>query len=180
MDKQEQGAGRKKEIMSWIWAAAIVILLRMFVVQAFKIPSTSMVPTLKISDRLLANKILYKIKEPERGDVIIFRYPEDPSRDFVKRLIGLPGETVMIKNGKILINGSELKEPGSIASRYYYSEGDYGVTGGMKIPENSYYALGDNSIISKDSRFWGVVPKKNLIGKAAFIYWPPWRMGIVR
>ena len=177
IDKKEK---IKKEIISWAWVIIFVVVLIVFFVQAFQIPSTSMVPTLKVKDRLLANKIIYKIRKPERGDVIIFKYPEDPSKDFVKRLIGLPGETVFLKDGKVYINGEELKEPKSVTQWYYYSEGDDGVTKPFNVPKNGYYALGDNSPISKDSRFWGFIPDKYLIGKAWFIYWPPWRMGVIK
>ncbi len=169
----------KREIISWIWVIAAVIIIRVFFVQAFKIPSTSMVPTLKVGDHLLANKIIYKIRSPERGDVVIFKYPKNPSIDFVKRLIGLPGETVFINNGHVYINGIKLKGPDSITKRYYYSIGTYGVDAPFLVPKDSYFMLGDNSFVSKDSRFFGVVPKKDIIGEAWFIYWPPWRMGII-
>lgn len=181
MDKKNTNKKQKikKEIISWIWVIAAVIILRVFFIQAFKIPSTSMVPTLKVGDRLLANKIIYKIRKPERGEVIIFRYPKNTSIDFVKRLIGLPGETVFINNGHVYINGVKLKKPLSITKRYYYSMGKYGVDKPFLVPKNSYFVLGDNSFVSKDSRFFGVVPQKDLIGKAWFIYWPPWRMGVI-
>lgn len=173
----------KKETFNWFkslfWAFIIALFIRTFFIGNFKIPSTSMVPTLKVGDRLLSNNIIYKIREPKRGEVIIFKYPEEPKRDFVKRLIGLPGEKVMIKEGKIYINGKEVDEP-EISCRYYFSDGEYGVEKEIEIPPDSYYVLGDNSFNSKDSRYWGFVPKKYLIGKALFIYWPPWRMGFIK
>lgn len=173
----------KKEILSWVYAIIFVLILRQFFVQAFVIPSESMKPTLKIHDRLLANKIVYKIRQPYRWEVIIFKYPEDTSKYFVKRLVGLPGESLIIKNGHVWINGKCMEPPDYISTPlYYYSDSDglYGVQNEIKIPENAYYALGDNSINSKDSRYWGFIPSKNLVGKALFIYWPPWRMGIIR
>ncbi|MCM8810967.1 MAG: signal peptidase I, partial [Candidatus Omnitrophica bacterium] len=109
----------------------------------------------------------------------IFKAPHDPKRDFVKRLIAFGGEKVLIKEGKIYINGNPINDP-LISCRYYYSIGTYGVEKEIEVPENSYYVLGDNSINSSDSRDWGFVPKKNLIGKALFIYWPPWRMGFIK
>ncbi|MFA5644855.1 MAG: signal peptidase I [Candidatus Ratteibacteria bacterium] len=178
--KQKERSNKKKEILSWIYAIAFVLILRTFFVQAFKIPSTSMLPTLKVGDRLLANKVLYKIRDPKRGEVIIFKYPEDPKRDFVKRLIALQGEEVKIYSGKIFINNNELTSPENITSHYYYSEGEYGTTHPTLVPDRSIFVLGDNSFISKDSRFWGFVPEKYIVGKALFIYWPPWRMGIIQ
>ncbi len=174
---------RKKEIMSWVWAIAAVLILRQFFVQAFVIPSESMKPTLKIHDRLLANKIVYKISQPHRWEIIIFKYPEDPKKYFVKRLVGLPGENIEIKNGCVYINGIRMQYPDYITTPLYYyndEDGSFGVNGETKIPQNAFYALGDNSINSKDSRYWGFIPARNLVGKALFIYWPPWRMGIIR
>ncbi len=176
---------RKETAFDWfkslLWAIAIALFIRAFFVGNFKIPSTSMMPTLKIGDRLLANKIVYRLRPPAQGEVIIFKYPEDPKRDFVKRLIGLPGERILIREGKIYINGSLVTNP-AVADRYYYSEvdGSYGVVAETEIPTDSYYVLGDNSINSKDSRYWGFVPKKYVVGEALFIYWPPWRMGFIK
>lgn len=178
-----KGQKRKKELISWLWAIVFVLILRQFFVQAFVIPSESMKPTLKIHDRLLANKIIYKIRQPQRWEVIIFKYPEDPKKYFVKRLVGLPGESLIIKDGHVCINGKTIEPPPAIPTPlYYYSEGEgsYGIDREVRIPANAYYALGDNSINSKDSRYWGFIPSKNLVGKALFIYWPPWRMGIIR
>lgn len=174
---------KKNKTLEWfkslIWAVAIALFIRAFLIGNFKIPSTSMVPTLKVGDRLLSNNVIYRLREPKRGEVVIFKYPEDPKRDFVKRMIGLPGERVMIKNGRIFING-EVVEEGPIAKIYYYSEGFYGNGEEVEVPEGCYYVLGDNSINSRDSRYWGFVPKKNIVGKALFIYWPPWRMGVIK
>ncbi len=174
---------RRNEALDWfkslIWAVAIALVIRMFLIGNFKIPTTSMVPTLKVGDRLLSNNVIYKIRPPKRGEVVIFKYPEDPKRDFVKRMIALPGERVMIKDGRIYVNGKEVLDA-KVASRYYYSEGFYGNEWETEVPVDGYYVLGDNSINSKDSRYWGFVPKKNLVGKALFTYWPPWRMGFIR
>ncbi|MCM8758584.1 MAG: signal peptidase I [Candidatus Omnitrophica bacterium] len=182
-DQATKKSHRRKEILSWVWAIALVLILRQFFVQAFVIPSESMKPTLKIHDRLLANKIIYKIRQPQRWEVIIFKYPEDPKKYFVKRLVGLPGESLLIKDGHVYIDGKIMEQPRNIPiPLYYYCEGasSYGINKEVKIPENAYYALGDNSINSRDSRYWGFIPSKNLVGKALFIYWPPWRMGIIR
>lgn len=164
---------------SLFYAFIVAFLISRTVIGNYKIPSTSMVPTLKVGDRLFSNNVIYKIREPKRGEVVIFKFPEEPNRDFVKRLIALPGERVLIKDGKIYINGQEVKNP-LISCRYYFSDGEYGVEKEVEVPPNCYYVLGDNSFNSKDSRYWGFLPKKYLKGKALFIYWPPWRMGIIR
>jgi len=179
-----EGKKRNKgEVFDWfrslIWAVVIALIIRAFFIGNFKIPTTSMVPTLKVGDRLLSNNIIYKIRAPKRGEVVIFKYPEDPRRDFVKRMIGLPGEKVMIKDGKIFINGEEVHNE-KVSCRYYYSEGFYANEYETEVPQGGYFVLGDNSINSKDSRYWGFVPEKNLVGKALFTYWPPWRMGFIR
>lgn len=167
-------------------ALAIAIVIQTFLVQAFKIPSGSMIPTFNIGDRIFVNKFLYSarvpfvnwklpildIKEPKRGDIVVFVSPEDPKKDFVKRLIAFGGEKVEIKDGKVLINGRALEEE-YLKGVYYYNAGDYGREGkAIIVPPNSYFALGDNSANSRDSRYWGFVPRKNLVGKAVVIYWP--------
>lgn len=189
----------KSEIREWvdsiIIAVVLGVLIQTFFVQAFKIPSGSMIPTFKIGDRIFVNKFLYSaripfvnlrlpfpsIKEPKRGDVIVFVSPDDPKKDFVKRLIGVAGETVEIKDGKIYVNGGLVDEPAAIRSVYYHNAGDYGEEGRpITVTKDSYYVLGDNSGSSRDSRYWGFVPKKNLIGKAVFIYWPLHRMKAIK
>lgn len=181
------------------WAESIIIavilalLIREFIVQAFKIPSGSMIPTFQIGDRIFVNKFIYgaripftdirlpKLRDPGRGDIIVFRSPETPKKDFVKRLIAVEGETVEIKDGNILINGNPIDGPPSIRSVYYYNVEPYGKEGkAVKVPKDSYFALGDNSANSRDSRYWGFVPKKSLIGKAMFIYWPITRMKVIK
>ena len=161
-------------------ALVLTLILRTFVVQAFKIPSGSMRPTLMEGDKLFVNKFIYRFHVPQRGDIIVFRYPVDPKKDFIKRLVGFPGETVEIRNGKIVVEGKTLEDPASFGKFYYYNHDPYGGPGAkVKVPDNSYFVLGDNSANSTDSRFWGFVPKKNVLGKAIFRWWPPGRMGRV-
>ena len=120
------------------------------------------------------------VRTPKRGDIIVFQSPEDPKKDFVKRLIAYGGETVEIKDKQILVNGIPVDEP-SIRAVSYYNAGDYGKEGeAVRVPKDSFYALGDNSDNSRDSRYWGFVPKANLIGKAVFIYWPLNRLKLIR
>ncbi len=175
----------KREIKEWgesiIIAFILAMVIRTFVVQAFKIPSGSMRPTFLEGDRILVNKFIYRFKSPERGDIVVFRYPEDKTKDFVKRLIAKSGETVEIKEGGIYINGNLVQEPHTIREVYYYNRGDYGALDQkIKVPPDDYYVLGDNSSSSRDSRYWGFVPKKNLLGKALCIYWPLTRLKAVK
>ncbi len=173
-------------------ASLLALFIRSFIVQPFKIPTGSMRTTLLEKDRILVNRFIYglriplttirifKFMYPERGDVIVFNYPEDPNRAFIKRLIAKGGDIVEIKDGKIYINSKEFSHP-SVQNIHYYNRGDYGLIGQKVIvPKNSYYVLGDNSNSSRDSRFWGFVDDKYLIGKAFLIYWPLNRMRIIK
>lgn len=174
----------KQVIREWVESIAIALILaliiRAFVVQAFKIPTGSMEPTLIIGDKLFVNKFIFRFKQPQRGDVVVFKSPEDKKKDFIKRLIAKPGETVQIIDGKIFINGKNINE-GIIATIYYYNRGDFGQEGiAIKVPQNCYYLLGDNSASSRDSRYWGFVPRKFIIGKALVVYWPPKRIGLIK
>ena len=162
-----------------ITAAILALIIRGFVVQAFKIPTGSMRKTLIEGDRILVNKFIYRFTDPKRGDIIVFKYPEDMKKDFIKRLIATGGETVMIKNGDIWVDGRLIENSEAIKQIYYYNKYDtaYGKEGiVIEVPENNYFVLGDNSASSRDSRYWGFVPKKNLVGKAFVIYWPLTRM----
>ncbi|HOW35882.1 MAG TPA: signal peptidase I [Candidatus Omnitrophota bacterium] len=186
----------KAVIREWVESIVVALLLAIFIrtffVQAFKIPSGSMRTTLLEGDRILVNKLRYGPKipftkmrlpgftKPKRGDVIVFVYPEDPKKDFVKRLIALGGETVEIKDGHLYVD-NRLVEDQPIHNIYYYNRGDYGETNQIiKVPEHTYYVLGDNSGSSKDSRYWGFVPEELLIGRAELIYWPLTRIRIVK
>ena len=167
----------------WEWAESLLIalvlalLIRTFVVQAFKIPTGSMRPTLLEGDRLLVNKFIYRFKEPGRGDIIVFRFPKDRKKDYIKRLIAKSGETVEIKNGNIYVDDQIVEDPFIIRSNTYYNKEPYGgINKKIKVPEKSFYVLGDNRASSRDSRYWGFVPQKNVIGKALFTYWPPKRI----
>ncbi len=162
-------------------AVVLALIIRAFVVQAFKIPTGSMKPTLLENDRIFVNKFIYRFKEPKIGDIVVFKYPENPKKDFVKRFIAEGGETVQIKRGDVFIDGKLVKDPEIIKSIYYYNKGPYGSEGKKTfVPEGFFYALGDNSKSSRDSRYWGFVPEKNLIGKAFLIYWPPKRIRTIK
>lgn len=147
------------------------------VVQAFKLPSGAMVPTLEIGDRILVYRNAYKTATPQRGDIMVFEFPEDPSRTFIKRVVGLPNEQLEVKDGKILINGSVVENP-KIAGRYYHNKGQYAQPGiPVTVPADSYFVMGDNGALSRDSRYWGFVPAEKVLGKAFKIYYPFDRSG---
>ena len=166
---------------SIIVALVLTLIIRTYVIQAFKIPSGSMLPTLQIGDKLFVNKYLYRFKSPKRGDIVVFKYPVDPKKDFIKRLVGLAGDEVEIREGKIYVNGKALEDSRTFGKFYYYNHDPYGGPREIiKVPAESYFVLGDNSANSQDSRFWGFVPKKNMLGKAVFRWWPLDRFGKIK
>jgi len=164
-------------------AVCIALPTRTFLIQAFKIPTGSMRPTFMQGDSILVNKFIYKIKKPERGDVIVFKYPEDKRKPFVFRIVGMPEESLQIKLGKIYINGALLEKEAILGERYYYNKENtlYGEEGKkIQIPKNHYFVLGDNSASARDSRYWGFVPEDDITGKAILIYLPPTRAGKIK
>lgn len=186
----------KSVIREWVESIIVAFILAMFirtfVVQAFKIPTGSMRPTLLEGDLILVNKFIYgakipftdlrlpEVRLPRRGDVIVFIYPDNPKKDFIKRLVAFEGETVEIRNGTVYINDKPLLEP-IFSQRYYYNRGEFAKEGQkIVVPKDSFFALGDNSSSSQDSRYWGFVPRKNILGKAILIYWSPSRIRIIK
>jgi len=177
-------------IVTIVGAIAIVLAIKAWVINPYRIPSSSMEPTLhcarpgsgcesRFSDRVLANRFIYHFRKPHRGDIIVFKTPPLAKQrcgaggTFVKRLIALPGETWEEKNGFIFINGKKLIEPYVKADRR-----DTGTSYPLrKIPQGTYFMMGDNRTQSCDSREWGPVPRKNLIGEVFAVYWPPNRIG---
>ena len=148
-----------------------------FVVQPVKVEGTSMLPRLHDGERIFVNKLIYYGVPPlERGDIVVFWYPEDPSKSYIKRLIGLPGETVQLRAGRIFVNGKELQEP--------YLEHSLNVAAADEPPTyvkpHYYFVMGDNRDHSSDSRYWGLVPEKYIYGKALFRYWPPSAASVIR
>ena len=161
------------------WNELVGAYIRNNIVQAFKFPSGSMKPTIQSGDRLLADTAIYKRSNPRRGDLIVFKFPLDPKRNFVKRLIALGGETVEIIEGHIYINGAAVNDP-KINNIHYFNFGEYGQIGKpVIVPAGNYFVLGDNSFTSRDSRYWGFVPQENLVGKIYKIYWPLARSGAI-
>ena len=171
----------------------IVLLIRTFVAQAYNIPSGSMKPTLLVGDFILVNKLVYRFSEPQRGDIVVFKYPIDPNIDFIKRIIALPGEEVEVRNNQVFINGKPLPlievgrgEENGVRKVIYeevlpegkkhkvqfyedfpFSKRDFGP---VVVPPNHYFVMGDNRDNSEDSRYWGFLPKENIVGKAFVIY----------
>lgn len=169
-------------------AIMLALVIRTFAVQAFKIPSGSMEDTLLIGDHLLVNKFVYgtripftdksiwHLRDPRRGDIIVFQYPENPRKDFIKRCVGVPGDVIEVKDKELFVNGVLQQEPYVIhrdlqvwppqsrEPRDYY--------GPVTVPADSYFMMGDNRDYSKDSRFWGFLPRRLIRGKAWVIYWP--------
>ena len=176
-----------REFIEGIIAAVLIaLLITTFVIKMYKIPSRSMVPTLLVGDQLVVNKLIYGIKipyfrntiipitDPQRGDIIVFIYPKDRSLDFIKRVIGIGGDTIEIQDKKIFINGKlftnntgiytdKIIYPGSVQPRDNF--------GPITVPKGSLFVLGDNRDESMDSRFWGFVDLKDVQGKAFIIYW---------
>lgn len=166
-------------------ALIIAIIVRSFFLQAFKIPSSSMEPTLLIGDHLLVNRLSYVVKvpftdivlfhlgSPERGDVVVFRYPLERDKDFIKRVIATEGETVEIKDKVIFINGKKIEDPWghfldkTIVPAYIAPKDNLGP---IKVPKDSIFVMGDNRDRSADSRFWGFVHKDDLVGEALILY----------
>ena len=161
-------------VTSFIIEPAVEITIKRNIVQAYRIPSGAMKPTLEVGDYVLADKLVYKKIEPKRGDIVIFPYPEDPSKDFIKRVVAVGGETVEIIDKQILINGEVIVEPfvihtDSNITRDNLRPRDY--LGPVRVPDDSLFVMGDNRDHSYDSRFWGFVKKSAVKGKAVIIYW---------
>lgn len=136
-----------------------------------RVDGTSMEPTLHSDEFVLVNKLAYKYRQPKTGDVIVFHYPGDPQQEYIKRVIGVPGDLIEVKRGKVYKNGQSLDEPYIAASPKY--------EGSWSVPENSLFVLGDNRNNSSDSHSWGPVPLYQVVGTALVIYWPPEHWGAI-
>jgi signal peptidase I len=176
----------RENVEAILVAVVIALFIRTFVVQAFKIPSGSMKPTLQVGDHILVNKFIYGVKipylntvilplsEPHRGDIVVFKYPVDPKKDFIKRVIGVPGDVVEIRDKVVFVNGERIKndvgvfsDPRTIAGGIRPRDN----LGPVTVPPNALFTMGDNRDESYDSRFWGFVPLRDVSGKAFIIYW---------
>lgn len=163
-----KAASALKEFAETIIVALVIFLLLQVVVKNFRITGDSMLPTFRDGQFLLVDRLTYYFTDPKRGDVIVFRYPRNPAEDFIKRVIGLPGETVNIADGQVYINGIPLVEPyvNGVPTTIYRGQP-------VTLDAGEYYVLGDNRRYSSDSRVWGPVPRDNIIGRAWLCYWPP-------
>jgi signal peptidase I len=185
----------------------VVFLIRSFIAEPFKIPSGSMMPTLLAGDFILVNKFTYglrvpilnntfiEVNHPKRGDVFVFHYPPDPSIDYIKRVVGVPGDKIVYQDKQLYINGQKMdmtylddyqyesvglnqvhakrysEQLGDVKHDVLIEENSFSKEGGVEVPPGYYFAMGDNRDNSKDSRYWGFVPERNLVGKAFFIWW---------
>lgn len=156
-------------------SVAASFLIITFLYQPVRVEGTSMQPELKNEDRLFINKFAYHFESISRGDVVVFHYPLDPSKSYIKRVIALPGDTLRIDEGRVYVNGKRILEP-YVPLRY---DDDRSIPE-MVVPPNEYYVMGDHRSISSDSRDFGPVARNLIYGKAAFVYWPADNMGVVR
>ncbi|UCD15671.1 MAG: signal peptidase I [Candidatus Omnitrophota bacterium] len=186
---------KKSVLREWIEsiviAAALAIFLRTFFFQIYKIPTTSMVPTLQPGDKIFVSKLVYGpkvpftslrikgVRKPLRGEVVVFIPPHDRKKAYIKRLIGMGGDSIFIEDGNIKLNGKIVVDP-RIAKNNYLNQGKYGKENQeIAVAQGKYFFLGDNSKASLDGRFWGEVDEKDIMGKAIFIWWPPKRIGMI-
>lgn len=168
---QEKRQRLALEIAETVFLTLLMFLVIRFAIQNFNIDGTSMEPNLHNNELVLVDKWSYLFRVPSRGDIIVFHAPPEPAQDYVKRIIGLPGDVITVKGTAITVDGVTLKES-------YVAPKNQGVPEGVRtivnevVPPNDYFVLGDNRAVSSDSRIWGFVPRRNIIGRAAVVYWP--------
>ncbi len=173
---------RSMLVTTFVWfrdlllSVLIAVLVILFLYRPVKVEGTSMMPSLFDQERLFINQFSYKFKlgEIKRGDTVVFWYPEDTTKSYIKRVIGLPGDTVSVQDGVAFVNGTKLVE-NYVPSEYR----DYQNYSARTVPPDEYFVLGDHRISSNDSRAWGFVPRRYIYGKAVFVFWPPERIGTV-
>ena len=181
--EEREGRGRAFRILlegvrGWardiVFSALIAIVIVVFIIQPVKVEGTSMQPKLADQERIFVNKFVYYFSNIQRGDIVVFWYPKDLSKSFIKRVIGLPGEKVEVRSGVAFINDRRLIEPYIVSERLDDSSSFPDV-----VPVGHYFMLGDHRSSSSDSRNWGFVPHRNIFGKAVFRYWPVSKLGII-
>ncbi len=176
---QPTPAGSLRLLNSWardfFFSIVVSFFIILFVYQPVKVEGGSMEPGLEDQERIFINKLVYRLESIERGDIIVFRYPRDPRKSFIKRVIALPGDHVRIAAGRLYVNGERVMEPyvpGEFQDARSYPD--------LEVPENTYFVLGDHRSMSNDSRDFGPVPRGFIYGKAVFGYWPMEKLGVVR
>jgi len=175
--------GTRPQIWRAVWelvhdlsvAVLFCFFLITFVAQAFRVQGTSMLPLLEDGERIIVNKFVYRFRPITRGDVVVFWYPKDPSVSFIKRVVGVPNDTVEIRKGVLFVNGRRVEE-GYVRAQFNDRETYDPVT----VPRGYYYVLGDHRNSSNDSRNWGEVPEKYVYGKAVFRFWPLGKVGFIQ
>jgi signal peptidase I len=171
----KKGGGLLEYLVILLISFALVFgFVRPFVMEAFWIPSGSMIPTLQINDRVLVNKFVYRFTEPERGDIVVFESVENSDEDLIKRVVGLPGDEIAVRSGKLFVNGEPQKEPymnDKLPDVSFYTK--------TVVPKGHVFVMGDNRGASQDSRRFGPLPKENIEGEAFLRFWPPGRIGLL-
>ncbi len=172
------GSNLFTELKSWardiVFAVATAMFIVIFIIQPVKVEGTSMQPRLVDQERIFVNRFIYRFEDIHRGDIVVFWYPRDTSKSFIKRVVGTPGDVVEIRNGVVYVNGVEDQEP--YLKQEFRDHESYRRT---VVPPDQYFVLGDHRNSSNDSRNWGFVPKSLIYGKAIFRYWPMSRLGLV-
>jgi signal peptidase I len=172
--RKKSGGALEYLVILLVSFALVFGFVRPFVMEAFWIPSGSMIPTLEIGDRVLVNKFIYRFTEPKRGDIIVFESVDNPDEDLIKLVVGLPGDTVAVRRGHLLLNGERQREPyvnKKLPDRSFYAK--------TKVPKGHVFVMGDNRGNSADSRVFGPLPEKNIEGEAFLRFWPPHRIGLL-
>jgi signal peptidase I len=171
----KKGGGALEYLVILLVSFALVFgFVRPFVMEAFWIPSGSMIPTLEIGDRVLVNKFIYRFTDPRRGDIIVFESVDNSNEDLIKRVVGLPGDKIAVRGGKLFVNGEPQKEPYTnqkFPDRSFFAK--------TTVPKNHVFVMGDNRGNSADSRVFGPLPEKNIEGEAFLRFWPPDRIGLL-
>jgi signal peptidase I len=172
---RKKGGGALEYLVILLVSFALVFgFVRPFVMEAFWIPSGSMIPTLEIGDRVLVNKFIYRFTEPKRADIVVFTSVDNPKEDLIKRVVGVPGDKVAVRKGKLFLNGEPQKEPYTnkkLPDRSFFAR--------TTVPRGHVFVMGDNRGNSADSRVFGPLPKKNIEGEAFLRFWPPDRIGLL-
>jgi signal peptidase I len=179
-EQEQKGRSAAGATLSWFrdlfLSVLIAIVVILFLYQPVKVEGTSMMPSLQNDERIFINKFVYRfgISDIGRGDTVVFLYPGDTSKSYIKRIIGIPGDTVEIDSGKVIVNNKPISEP--YVAEYYRDQMEMPI---KTVPPDQYFVLGDHRSSSNDSRSWGWVPRQNIYGKAVFVYWPLEDLGAV-